>query len=433
MSWPAVQLSFVADVAMGQSPPGNTYNESGEGLPFFQGKAEFGRGHPTIKKWCTAPSRTAEKGDILLSVRAPVGPTNIAPDRCCIGRGLAAIRAKPHLVEQGYIRHFFKYIEPVLSRQGQGSTFAAINRREIEQLQVPLPPLLEQRRIIEILDQADTLHRKNVEVSDKEKRILPALFMRIFDSDLQQENFMSLGEIALEFRYGTSTRSSDQGYPTLRIPNVVGGRFDLSEIKFVPVPKKEFERLNLQKGDMLVVRTNGNPNYVGRSVVFEEEAVNGTGLKTDQFIYASYLIRIRINTNFAEPWFVQTYLSLPEGRRALRERCQTSAGQYNININALASIPVPDVPIERQKEFVEHVQTIRRLRSHRLELSRHLDCASSSLLHRAFSGELTAKWRDARVDELSRQVEEQTEALRREHPTDSNIPRRRLAQRLASC
>ena len=216
-------------------------------------------------------------------------------------------------------------------------------------------------------------------------------------------------------------------------PNVVGGRLNLEKIKFVPVNRKEFERLRLKTGDMLVVRTNGNPDYVGRSVVFEEQAVRDTGLRTEQFIYASYLIRIRINSDIAEPWFIQNYLSLTEGRRALRERCRTSAGQYNINVNALSSIPVPDVSIERQREFVEHVQIIRESNLQRLELSRHLDCASSSLLHRAFSGELTARWREQCADELSRQAEEQAEALERGYPADPISPRRGRPRRVASC
>ena len=257
--------------------------------------------------------------------------------------------------------------------------------------------------------------------------------MKMFGNDLQQGTSRLLGDTAIDFRYGTSTRSADHGYPALRIPNVVSGRFDLSEIKFVPVSKNEFERLRLRTGDMLVVRTNGNPDYVGRSVIFEEQSVEGTGLNTDQFIYASYLIRIRINPDIAEPWFVQTYFSLPEGRRALRERCRTSAGQYNINIDALSSIPLPDIPIERQRKLVEHVQTIRTLSSHRVELSRHLNCASSSLLYRAFSGDLTAKWRNCQADALLREAEELAAALATACAGTSAGPRRGLPRKAASC
>src|SRR5262245_25648177 len=89
-----VQLASVADLIMGQSPPSTTYNEVGEGLPFYQGKSEFGFCHPTPRLFCNAPIKIAKRNDILISVRAPVGPTNVADRECCIGRGLAAIRPR---------------------------------------------------------------------------------------------------------------------------------------------------------------------------------------------------------------------------------------------------------------------------------------------------------------------------------------------------
>ncbi len=104
----------IASITMGQSPPSSTYNFNNEGLPFFQGKADFGEVHPTPRVWCTAPNKIAEPGDILLSVRAPVGPTNIANDQCCIGRGLAAVRGEGRSITQ-YIYNWFKHIEKWLS------------------------------------------------------------------------------------------------------------------------------------------------------------------------------------------------------------------------------------------------------------------------------------------------------------------------------
>src|SRR3989344_5350268 len=98
--WPTKKLGEIAEVIMGQSPPSSSYNENGEGLPFFQGKAEFGDIHPTPIKYCNAPNRIAEKGDILISVRAPVGDINLAREKSAIGRGLSIIRAKQGIVEQ---------------------------------------------------------------------------------------------------------------------------------------------------------------------------------------------------------------------------------------------------------------------------------------------------------------------------------------------
>ena len=165
MTWRTVKLGKVAHIEMGQSPPGASYNENGQGLPFFQGKADFGEEFPYIRKWCTAPKKIAEVSDILLSVRAPVGPTNVARERSCIGRGLAAVQGNPELVNQRYLLFCLKHQEQALAVQGQGSTFPAIGREAVEALEVPLPflgdepDLDEQRRIVEILDQIDRVRQ----------------------------------------------------------------------------------------------------------------------------------------------------------------------------------------------------------------------------------------------------------------------------------
>ena len=110
-SWIDSPLGDISCVEMGQSPDSRFYNDRGEGLPFFQGKAEFGALYPAVRKWCSEPKKIADAGDILLSVRAPVGPTNLAKERCCIGRGLAAIRANEPIAQE-YLLHFFRHIQP---------------------------------------------------------------------------------------------------------------------------------------------------------------------------------------------------------------------------------------------------------------------------------------------------------------------------------
>jgi type I restriction enzyme S subunit len=145
--WARAKLPEIATISMGQSPPGASYNESGEGLPFFQGKADFGDRHPRIRVWCTDPRRVAEPGDVLLSVRAPVGPTNVADRRCIIGRGLAAIRPISP-IPAGFVLFYLRLVEPVLAEQGTGSTFTAVNRDHLESLEVGVPPLPEQHRIL---------------------------------------------------------------------------------------------------------------------------------------------------------------------------------------------------------------------------------------------------------------------------------------------
>lgn len=151
-SWIETALTNISTIEMGQSPDSSSYNSEGKGLPFFQGKAEFQAVFPEIRKWCSEPTKVVERGDILLSIRAPVGPTNIAPEKSCIGRGLAGIRAETD-VNQSYLYYFFKDIEPWLSEQGTGSTFAAISGQFVREISCPVAPAAEQTRIVTKLEE----------------------------------------------------------------------------------------------------------------------------------------------------------------------------------------------------------------------------------------------------------------------------------------
>ena len=148
--WRWVKLGEVCEIIAGQSPPGATYRSTPDGIPFFQGKSDFGKISPVARVWCVMPKKIAEPGDILISIRAPVGPTNVADIRCAIGRGLAAIRCN-NGVDSSFILYSLRHFEAILIASGSGSTFQAINRDDLESLQIPLPPLPEQKRIATIL------------------------------------------------------------------------------------------------------------------------------------------------------------------------------------------------------------------------------------------------------------------------------------------
>jgi type I restriction enzyme S subunit len=145
--WVWTRLENFTDIILGQSPPSSTYNESGKGFPFYQGKAEFGKIYPIPQKWCTAPTKFSEKGDVLISVRAPVGPTNICPEYSAIGRGLAAIRGLGG-IQPLLVLYLIRAFENQIAEQGTGSTFSAITGNQLKNFQFPLAPLPEQQRIV---------------------------------------------------------------------------------------------------------------------------------------------------------------------------------------------------------------------------------------------------------------------------------------------
>ena len=146
-SWEWATLNDISTIILGQSPPSSTYNFERVGLPFFQGKAEFGKIYPTADRWCSKPKKIADKDDVLISVRAPVGPTNLASEKCCIGRGLAAIRAKKIILSK-YIFYYFRSIENDWGRKSTGTTFKAITGNILKNSIIPLAPIEEQSRIV---------------------------------------------------------------------------------------------------------------------------------------------------------------------------------------------------------------------------------------------------------------------------------------------
>ena len=139
--WELGSVTDVFDVVMGQSPPGSTYNKGGEGLPFFQGRTDFGFRFPTCSKFCTAPSRIAPRDSILLSVRAPVGDLNRAWEECCIGRGVASLSERSGRNAYGY-EAIWSLSEDLKSYDSEGTVFGSINKKQLAGLEIIVPPEL---------------------------------------------------------------------------------------------------------------------------------------------------------------------------------------------------------------------------------------------------------------------------------------------------
>jgi type I restriction enzyme S subunit len=160
--WEAGTLVNGFNFTMGQSPPGDTYNAEGNGLPFYQGRTDFGFRFPNRRIYCTAPTRYAKPGDTLVSVRAPVGDINLANEECCIGRGVAAVRHKSGATSFTY--HSMSNLYPDFAQfETEGTVFGSINKASFEKLRFIIPPekivaaferqsgpLDEQIRILEI-------------------------------------------------------------------------------------------------------------------------------------------------------------------------------------------------------------------------------------------------------------------------------------------
>lgn len=204
-----VRLDELCIINMGQSPDSSTYNEDGNGLPFFQGNADFGATYPVVRMWCSEPTKRAQIDDILISVRAPIGALNIANCECCIGRGLAALTVNKNSCIQKYLWYALSNKVEELNSKGTGSTFKAINKKILAETEIPLPSLDEQRKIAAVLDKVSDLIAKRRQQLDKLDELIKARFVEMFGDPISNPHkweLQSLSNICKDI-YGGGTPS----------------------------------------------------------------------------------------------------------------------------------------------------------------------------------------------------------------------------------
>ena len=263
------------------------------------------------------------------------------------------------------------------ARIANGVTRFGLTLEATKALPILLPPLPEQRAIAAVLDSIDhaiegaeaviaatqdlrdallhALLTRGLPGQHTEFRDVPGLGTIPADWDV-----MRLGDVVPKFEYGTSVKCTAEpvGVPILRIPNIASGDLNLTDLKFANLSHKESASVQLDAGDILLVRTNGNPEICGRCWVSD-------GLE-GQWGFASYLVRGRADQSRVNPWFVGHFLRSDVGRRLLKGNIRTSAGNYNLSVGNLGSLPLPCPPLHEQDSIVD---TIRGL-SRSIELAR---------------------------------------------------------------
>lgn len=270
------KLETFCNINMGQSPDSATYNTEGKGLPFFQGNADFGDIHPKVRVWCSAPTKVANTEDILISVRAPIGALNIADEKCCIGRGLAALTVDRSLCAQKYLWYGLESKIDELNAKGTGSTFKAINKKSLAETEIELPPLDEQRRIAAVLDKVSALIAQRRAQLNRLDLLVKSRFVEMF-GDLTTNNknwhFEPLGALC-DVRDGThdSPQYIDIGYPLLTSKNFTSGNIDFTGCNMIS--KEDFDKINLRSkvdiGDIIMpmIGTIGSPVIVNTETPF---------------------------------------------------------------------------------------------------------------------------------------------------------------------
>ena len=329
---------------------------------------------------------THEKPTLLIGCRGSCGSVHVTePYSYATGNAMALDELNKSRADIQYLCHFFRHrgFQDVIT----GTSQPQIIQQNLVRVEVPLPPLPEQRRIAAILDHADALRAKRRAALARLDEMAQAIFVEMFGPPPYSET-VALHECVEDFRYGTSEKSASDGRPTLRIPNVISGTINLNDLRFVPVSDIEFQRLSLRQEDILFVRTNGNPDYVGRCATVQSNLGADCNLRPSDFAYASYLIRARLKAELLDPVFLCAFLSMKAGRKQIRERAKTSAGQFNINTDGLGSLHVPRMTFAAQTDFRSMTEGLNVVRGLHHQHTAALDTLFASLQHRAFTGAL---------------------------------------------
>ena len=380
--WELKKIGEVCKVIAGQSPEGKYYNNIGNGMPFYQGKKEYGEkfiGEPTT--WTTKVTKEAETNDILMSVRAPVGPINFATQNICIGRGLAAIRASKHIDIEFLYSFLLKHESEIVGNSG--AVFNSINKAQIEAIEIPLPPLNEQQRIVAILDDAFAKMEKakaNAEQNLKNaKELFESYLQGVFKKKGDDWEEKALGEIA-DVEYGYTDMSTDEGdYRYDRITDIdKNGELILEDKKYIK-HSKEAEGFIIQDNDLLMARTGAT---FAKVLLY-----NGD----EPSVFASYLIRIKFKEKIENAlyWYFTKTKYYWEQANSL----QSGAAQPHFNGAAVKQV-IFSYPksTKEQNVLIEKFKTLsvetKKLEAIYEQKLKDLEELKKSVLQKAFRGKL---------------------------------------------
>ena len=385
-------------------------------------KIESGTGAVLEKRYVQADEAGSstfhfDTDNVLYSKLRPYLNKVVLPDEPGIATTeLIPLRPNKDVVDARYLAHYLRshgFVSQA-SNQVAGANLPRVAMNWFWQHEVPLPTLSEQRRIVELLDQADALRRLRREADAKAARILPTLFMKMFGdpaTNPMRWPSCTLGDVLLSADYGSSTRASDEGkgLPLIRMSNVgYDGSLLLDSLKYVELNEAEAEKYRLHADDILFNRTN-SLDLVGKTGIWDG------GLDA---VVASYFIRMRVDRSKLEPTFLWAFMNSRFMKRVLRATARGAIGQANINTNELRAFPLYVPPLTLQKEFVNRACAIKQVLP-ALAIVSDLDEMFKVLLQKAFAGELTDRWRKARTPDLLLEMQQQAKDLNVPRPKES--------------
>ena len=375
--WPIKTLGDVCEVIAGQSPEGKFYNKEGKGVPFYQGKKDFAErvlGSPTT--WTTEVTKLSRPGDILMSVRAPVGPVNLCPIEACIGRGLAAIRPSSK-TDTDFIFYYLESIQSEIAGT-EGAVFASINKAQIADLRCPVPPLVEQKRIVALLDAATARVTELTACYEQARTHANNLFTSALRETLASNPdwpVKTLGEVAV---VNPSEPALSEDAPFVPMDAVTSGKRDVQYTQ----PRCQRSGARARAGDILFARIT--PCLQNGKVALVQDEITRCGGSTE-------FIVVRAGPDVLNGYLYQ-WITSDHVRDEVTALMKGATGRQRLNAEdlALAELPVP--PLVDQKMIVARLDSMRAKTSEmvaaydaKLTAAKNL---RQSILEAAFAGDL---------------------------------------------
>lgn len=308
-TWREVKLGDIADLNMGQSPKSEFYNDRGEGLPFFQGVKDFGERKPAETMYCSKSTKIVEPGDVLISVRAPVGDVNIAEKKSCIGRGVAGIRAKDKNNE--FLYYLLLNFKDYIRSYSGGTTYESINKDALRDLEFVVPQNSTTRRqIADVLSAYDDLIENNTKRIKILEQIAQAIYKEWFVKPVSNGKLpngweiSTLGEHLIELESGSRPRGGvgevKKGVPSVGAENINGiGQHNHNSEKYID--KKFFEKMKrgvVQDRDVALYKDGA---YIGRTSYFRDEFPH-KNFAVNEHVFLLRSSGERVTQNFLYLW-----------------------------------------------------------------------------------------------------------------------------------
>ena len=338
-------LKDLVDIVMGQSPDSKFYNYDKIGLPFYQGKTDFGRLNPTPKMWCSKSKKEAKPNDILISVRAPVGDLNINIEQSCIGRGLAAITCKND-VDMMYIYYHLKYLKPQLKHISTGSTFESINRSQLENLNINYKSYAEQIKISNILQ----VVQRQIDVKENLLRLYDLLiksrFVEIFGAfNMNRNNYNT---IKFKDLIEQNNINEEDMVWLLNLDMIKSNTGEIIEKVYINRQNIPTSSISFKKGTVLYSKLRP---YLNKVVIADE---NGYG--------TSELIPLNSYKNGLTAEYLAYYLRQDSFVEYIKDKV-TGAKMPRVAMDILRNIDIIQPNYISQEQFSSFVNQINKLKS----------------------------------------------------------------------